>query len=130
MLTGTVKWFDKQRGFGFILDQEGNEVFCHFSKILVEGFKYLEEGDVVEYEMDSNQTKPQADNVKIKHRKPDIKKLDTKLNDFFKSHDYRSGNELKAIVLSISEIMNIPHSLLLNQVKKTYERLNQDKNDN
>jgi CspA family cold shock protein len=50
MATGTVKWFDVKKGFGFILSPDGKDVFVHFSSIEGDGFRSLKEGDAVEYE--------------------------------------------------------------------------------
>ena len=50
MATGTVKWFDSKKGFGFVVNPEGKDVFVHFSSIVGDGFKALKEGDRVEYE--------------------------------------------------------------------------------
>jgi cold shock protein len=50
MHTGTVKWFDVKKGFGFILNPEGKDVFVHFSSIEGDGFRTLKDGDQVEYE--------------------------------------------------------------------------------
>jgi CspA family cold shock protein len=50
MATGTVKWFDSKKGFGFILDPDGNDVFVHFSSIDGDGFRSLKDGEKVEYE--------------------------------------------------------------------------------
>jgi CspA family cold shock protein len=50
MLSGTVKWFDSKKGFGFIINAEGKDVFVHFSSIEGEGFRALKDGEVVEYE--------------------------------------------------------------------------------
>ena len=50
MITGTVKWFDTKKGFGFILSTEGKDVFVHFSSIEGDGFRALREGEIVEYE--------------------------------------------------------------------------------
>ena len=50
MATGTVKWFDSKKGFGFILNPEGADVFVHFSSILGDGFRSLKDGEHVEYE--------------------------------------------------------------------------------
>jgi CspA family cold shock protein len=50
MITGTVKWFDSKKGFGFILNSEGRDVFVHFSCIEGDGFRALKDGEKVEYE--------------------------------------------------------------------------------
>ena len=50
METGTVKWFDSKKGFGFILNAEGKDVFVHFSSIEGQGFRALKDGESVEYE--------------------------------------------------------------------------------
>jgi len=60
MENGTVKWFNRTKGFGFIEREEGDDVFVHFSEIQSEGFKVLDEGDSVEFE----EKGPQATNVK------------------------------------------------------------------
>ena len=48
-MKGTVKWFNAKKGFGFISDEEGNDVFVHFSALQMDGFKVLDEGDEVEF---------------------------------------------------------------------------------
>ena len=63
MNKGTVKWFNNQKGFGFIYDEQGNDVFVHYSGIQSNGFKSLEEGQEVEFEVIEGQTGPQAVNV-------------------------------------------------------------------
>jgi CspA family cold shock protein len=63
MKKGTVKWFNAKKGFGFISDEEGNDVFVHFSALLMDGFKVLEEGDNVEFEVVEGEKGPQAVNV-------------------------------------------------------------------
>ena len=63
MNKGTVKWFDNQKGFGFISDEQGNDVFVHYSGIQSNGFKSLEEGQEVEFEVIEGQKGPQAVNV-------------------------------------------------------------------
>ena len=50
MPTGTVKWFDVKKGFGFIINAEGNDVFVHFTSIEGDGFRSLKDGERVEYE--------------------------------------------------------------------------------
>lgn len=63
MNKGTVKWFNNQKGFGFISDEQGNDVFVHYSGIQSNGFKSLEEGQEVEFEVIEGQKGPQAVNV-------------------------------------------------------------------
>ncbi|MCR5452587.1 MAG: cold shock domain-containing protein [Lachnospiraceae bacterium] len=64
-MKGTVKWFSKQKGYGFISDEEGKDVFVHFSGINMEGYKALAEGDNVEYEISDGEKGPQAVNVTV-----------------------------------------------------------------
>ncbi len=61
--TGEVKWFDSQKGYGFIEREDGEDVFVHFSAIQEEGFKSLAEGDEVEFEIVEGDRGPQAANV-------------------------------------------------------------------
>ncbi|ARK30401.1 cold-shock protein CspD [Halalkalibacter kiskunsagensis] len=61
--TGTVKWFNAEKGFGFIEVEGGNDVFVHFSAITGEGFKSLDEGQSVEFEIVEGDRGPQAANV-------------------------------------------------------------------
>ena len=63
MNKGTVKWFNNQKGYGFISDEAGNDVFVHYSGLVMEGFKTLEEGAAVEYEVVNGEKGPQAVNV-------------------------------------------------------------------
>ena len=63
MNKGTVKWFNNQKGFGFISDEQGNDVFVHYSGIQSNGFKSLEDGQEVEFEVIEGQKGPQAVNV-------------------------------------------------------------------
>jgi len=63
MNKGTVKWFNNQKGFGFISDEEGNDVFVHYSGLNMDGFKSLEEGQEVEFEVVQGAKGPQATNV-------------------------------------------------------------------
>ena len=63
MKTGKVKWFNAKKGYGFICDEDGADVFVHFSALNMEGFKVLEEGDTVEYEVVEGEKGQQATNV-------------------------------------------------------------------
>ncbi len=62
-MKGTVKWFNNQKGYGFISDETGNDVFVHYSGIATEGFKSLEEGAAVEFDVIDGAKGPQATNV-------------------------------------------------------------------
>lgn len=62
-LKGTVKWFNNAKGFGFIGRDDGPDVFVHYSALLAEGYKSLQEGDAVEFEIVNGQKGPQAANV-------------------------------------------------------------------
>jgi len=63
MAQGTVKWFNDSKGFGFIEQENGPDVFVHFSSIQSEGFKSLAEGDKVSFDITDGQKGPQAANV-------------------------------------------------------------------
>ena len=63
MEKGTVKWFNAEKGFGFIEAEGGDDVFVHFSAITGDGFKSLEEGQAVEFEIVEGNRGPQAANV-------------------------------------------------------------------
>ncbi|MCZ8513890.1 cold-shock protein [Paenibacillus filicis] len=63
METGTVKWFNAEKGFGFIQRENGDDVFVHFSAIQGEGFKSLDEGQRVQFNVVKGQRGPQAENV-------------------------------------------------------------------
>ena len=62
-MTGTVKWFDAAKGYGFISGEDGKDIFVHFSAIIAEGYKSLAEGDKVEFELKENERGKQADKV-------------------------------------------------------------------
>ncbi|NLN42395.1 MAG: cold-shock protein [Clostridiales bacterium] len=62
-MKGTVKWFNSQKGYGFIVGEDGKDVFVHFSAIQVDGYKTLEEGQSVEYDIEESPRGPQAVNV-------------------------------------------------------------------
>ena len=62
-VTGTVKWFNESKGFGFIEQQSGPDVFAHFSAITGSGFKTLSEGQSVEFTVSQGQKGPQAENI-------------------------------------------------------------------
>ena len=63
MVKGTVKWFNATKGYGFISTEEGDDVFVHYSAIETDGFKTLEEGQQVEFEIVEGDKGPQATNV-------------------------------------------------------------------
>lgn len=63
MVQGTVKWFNAEKGFGFIEVEGQDDVFVHFSAIQGDGFKSLEEGQTVSFEIEQGQRGPQAANV-------------------------------------------------------------------
>jgi len=60
---GTVKWFNESKGFGFIQQESGPDVFAHFSSIVGSGFKTLSEGQQVEFNITQGQKGPQAENI-------------------------------------------------------------------
>ncbi|MBV4417319.1 cold shock domain-containing protein [Clostridium tyrobutyricum] len=65
MMSGTVKWFNSEKGYGFITGEDGKDVFAHFSQINVDGYKTLEEGQKVSYDVVQGQKGPQAENISI-----------------------------------------------------------------
>jgi CspA family cold shock protein len=66
MASGTVKWFSNEKGYGFIQPEDGSkDLFVHFSAIQGEGYKTLDEGDKVEFDVGEGQKGPQAQNVSV-----------------------------------------------------------------
>jgi len=63
MSKGTVKWFNNQKGYGFISDEQGKDVFVHYTGLNMAGFKSLEEGQNVEFDVVEGEKGPQATNV-------------------------------------------------------------------
>ena len=71
MATGTVKWFNAEKGFGFIEQSDGSaDVFVHFSAIQSDGYRTLNEGDEVEFEITQGKKGPQAENVTVTNAAP------------------------------------------------------------
>ena len=65
MTNGTVKWFNNEKGFGFITVEGGKDVFAHFSAIQTDGFKSLEEGQRVSFNIVNGPKGPQAENITV-----------------------------------------------------------------
>lgn len=63
MAEGTVKWFNSRKGYGFIATTDGNDVFVHYSSIASDGYKNLEEGDAVTFDIVQGEKGPRAENV-------------------------------------------------------------------
>jgi len=63
MITGKVKWFDPKKGYGFIIGEQGQDVFVHYTSITGEGFKALKDGEIVDYELVKGDKGFQAHNV-------------------------------------------------------------------
>ncbi|MBC3798566.1 cold-shock protein [Acetobacterium paludosum] len=64
-MSGTVKWFNSEKGFGFITGEDGKDVFAHFSQIQSDGYKSLEEGQEVTFDVTQGQKGPQAENIRV-----------------------------------------------------------------
>jgi len=64
-VTGTVKWFNSEKGYGFIEQEDGPDVFVHYSAISLEGFRTLEEGNKVEFSITEGDKGPQAAEVSL-----------------------------------------------------------------
>ncbi|MBQ7678135.1 MAG: cold shock domain-containing protein [Lachnospiraceae bacterium] len=64
-MKGKVKWFNNQKGYGFISDEDGKDIFVHYSGLVMEGYKTLEEGATVEYDVTDGEKGPQAVNVTV-----------------------------------------------------------------
>jgi CspA family cold shock protein len=64
-MSGTVKWFNSDKGFGFITGEDGRDVFAHFSQINSDGFRTLEEGQAVTFEVAQGPKGPQAENISV-----------------------------------------------------------------
>jgi len=64
-MTGTVKWFNADKGFGFITTEAGNDVFAHYSQIQKDGFKSLDEGQSVSFDVVDGAKGPQAENIEV-----------------------------------------------------------------
>jgi len=64
LANGTVKWFNDKKGYGFINENEGRDIFVHFSAIDMPGFKTLSEGDVVMFDVEESDRGPEAKNVR------------------------------------------------------------------
>ena len=62
-MTGKVKWFNSEKGYGFITTDEGNDIFVHYSQIQKDGFKSLEEGERVSFDVVDGDKGPQASNI-------------------------------------------------------------------
>ena len=64
MANGTVKWFNNKKGYGFINEENGRDIFVHFSSINMDGYKSLNEGDQVIFEVEESARGPEAKNVR------------------------------------------------------------------
>ena len=64
MATGIVKWFNNKKGYGFINEESGRDIFVHFSSINMDGYKSLNEGEQVDFEVEESTRGPEAKNVR------------------------------------------------------------------
>ncbi len=64
-MNGTVKWFNAEKGYGFITSEEGNDVFAHFSQIQKDGYKSMDEGNKVTFDVVNGPKGPQAENIVV-----------------------------------------------------------------
>ncbi len=64
-MKGTVKWFDPKKGYGFITKEDGEDIFVHWTALQMDGFKTLQEGQAVEFDVVDGRKGPQAANVKV-----------------------------------------------------------------
>lgn len=64
-MTGTVKWFNSEKGYGFITAEDGQDYFAHFSQIQKDGYKSLDEGDNVEFDISEGDRGPQATYIEV-----------------------------------------------------------------
>ncbi len=65
-MNGTVKWFNAEKGFGFITGEDNNDYFAHFSEIQIDGYKSLNENEAVTFEVKQGDRGPQAANIMVK----------------------------------------------------------------
>ena len=72
MPIGKIKWFNASKGFGFIQVEGGDDVFVHYSGLQMEGFKTLDEGDEVDFEISDDGKGPRADKVVVKHKAREV----------------------------------------------------------
>ena len=65
MMNGTVKWFNAEKGYGFVTTEDGEDVFAHFTQIQKDGFRTLEEGQAVSFDVVDGQKGKQAENIVV-----------------------------------------------------------------
>ncbi|MFP3902983.1 MAG: cold-shock protein [Armatimonadota bacterium] len=76
MPTGTIKWFNDSKGYGFIEREDGEDVFVHYSAISGEGYRTLNEGDTVEFDVEEDEKGPRAENVVVTGQAEDTQEPD------------------------------------------------------